>query len=132
MARRAGTGFGGGSVSLSAGLCELCITADVEYADTPPRPGYCDNSNLATHGGGPNEEVHLIWTKQLYKHGVAAFGLLGLPKLIVSVHPKGAFDVILQGKSCPELAGLSGEAYAKALLRRAGPLVTMTPEVMYE
>jgi hypothetical protein len=99
------------------------VNSEVEYTDVPSRPGLFENSNLAAHGGGPDEEVHLIWTKQRYKS-------LGLPKLIVSVHPKGAFDIALR-REHPDLVGLEGIARHKVMTRLIGPLLTLTPEVMY-
>ncbi len=73
---------------------------------------------------GDNEEVWLVWTRKNYRGAVRLFGSF-LPRLVVMVSRKGAFELTLDrtGRIRPEL---KGEARAMATL----PLVTWTPEVM--
>lgn len=68
------------------------------------------------------EEVWLTWTRKRYKRGV---GLLQrfLPKLVVMVAKKGAFDLLREPSLRPDL---QGQAYAMEVV----PLITWTPEVM--
>lgn len=98
--------------------------SEVRYVDGPTRPGFCENSNLATNGGGPDEEVWLVWTRKRYKTGAGLFSA-ALPKLIVLVCPVGAFELLVQPLSRPELKGMARH-------RAIAPLLTMTPEVMEE
>jgi hypothetical protein len=75
-------------------------------------------------GLGENEEVWLVWTRKNYRVAARLFGSF-LPRLVVMVSRKGAFELTLDrtGRIRPEL---KGEARAMATL----PLVTWTPEVM--
>lgn len=75
-------------------------------------------------GLGQDEEVWLVWTRKSYRAVAGIFGRF-LPRLVVMVSPKGAFELSLDrtGKIRPEL---QGKARAMATL----PLVTWTPEVM--
>jgi len=79
---------------------------------------------LNSDGLGENEEVWLVSTRKNY---VAAAGLFGrfLPRLVVMVSRKGAFELALDrtGRIRPDLRGM---ARALATL----PLVTWTPKVM--
>jgi len=71
-----------------------------------------------------DEEVWLVWTRENYRPLVRLFRR-SLPRLIVSVSLKGAFELALDrtGQIRPEL---KGEARAMATI----PLVTWTPKVM--
>ena len=75
-------------------------------------------------GLGENEEVWLVWTRKNYRGTARLFGSF-LPRLIVMVSRKGAFEIALDrtGRIRPEL---KGEARAMATL----PLVMWTPKVM--
>lgn len=75
-------------------------------------------------GLGENEEVWLLWTRKNYRSAVRLFASF-LPRLIVMVSRKGAFELALDrtGRIRP---ALKGEARAMATL----PLVTWTPKVM--
>lgn len=79
---------------------------------------------LNPNGLGENEEVWLVWTRKNY---VATARLLSwfLPRLVVMVSRKGAFELVLdrEGRLRPDL---KGEARFKA----EAPLVTWTPKIM--
>lgn len=92
--------------------------AEVRY-DTHGVPAFVPKYNAAN-----NEEVWLVWTRKRYR---LKFGLINkpLPRLIVSVHPKGAYELVTNPNTRPEL---KGEAWAHAIL----PLITWTPIVMKE
>jgi hypothetical protein len=79
---------------------------------------------LNPSGLGEDEEVWLVWTRQYYRGAARLFGSF-LPRLVVMVSRKDAFEIVLdrKGRIRPEL---KGEARAMATL----PLVTWTPEVM--
>lgn len=81
---------------------------------------------LNAFGVGESEEVWLVWTRKRYR-GAARFFNAFLPRLIVMVSPKGAFELMLDrtGIVRPDL---KGEARALAGL----PLATWTPAVMKE
>jgi hypothetical protein len=68
------------------------------------------------------EEVWLTWTRNRYKAGAGLFMRL-LPKLIVMVAKKGAFDLLRDPSLRPDL---NGQSYAREVV----PLITWTPEVM--
>jgi len=74
-------------------------------------------------GLGENEEVWLVWTRKHYKFAAARLFKLFMPKLIVMVSPKGAFELWMDHTIRPDLHGI---ARVQATL----PLVTWTPEVM--
>jgi hypothetical protein len=76
----------------------------------------------AKHGVATDEEVWLVWTKNNYIGGLSLMNKF-LPSLIVSVCPKGAYELMTNRKVKPELTG-----EARYLAER--PLVTWTPKVM--
>ncbi len=80
------------------------------------------NPAFAKHGVATDEEVWLVWTKKSY---IGAIGLMNkfLPSFIVSVCPKGAYELITNRKVRSELTG-----EARYLAER--PLITWTPKVM--
>ena len=84
----------------------------------------CSPEELNSAGLRDDEEVWLVWTRNNYRGAVRLFGRF-LPRLVVMVSRKGAFELALDstGRIRPEL---KGEARAMATL----PLVTWTPEVM--
>lgn len=67
-------------------------------------------------------EVWMVWTEKRYKRGVGLFKG-ALPKLVVMLCPKGAYELATDNSSQPEL---TGEARALAMI----PMATWTPEVM--
>lgn len=81
-----------------------------------------EDIQISPRGLGPGEEVCLIWTRRRYRKGL---GLLrgGLPRLIVMVCPKGAYQLATKREVRPELSGV-------ARFRAEAPLVTWTPEAM--
>lgn len=70
-----------------------------------------------------NEEVLIIWSRSHYTFKWLRFLSFLLPKLRVMICPKGAFELITDPKSKPEL---SGEARAKA----SSPIVDLKSKVM--
>ena len=78
--------------------------------------------DLNSAGLGESEEVWLVWTQRRYRTGAGLFRKI-LPRLIVMVSPKGAFELLLDRDIRPDL---QGEARALATL----PLATWTPKVM--
>ena len=79
---------------------------------------------LNSSGLGENEEVWLVWTQSKYRTGARLFRRL-LPRLIVMVSRKGAFELVL-ARTRRIRPDLQGEARATATL----PLATWTPKVM--
>jgi len=79
---------------------------------------------VAKHGVATNEEAWLVWTKKRY---ILKFGLINkpLPRLIVSVCPKGAYELVTNPNVRPELKG-------EARFLAECPLVTWKPIVMKE
>jgi len=77
---------------------------------------------VAKHGVATNEEVWLVWTN---KHYILKSGLINkpLPRLIVSVCPKGAYELVTNSNVRPELTG-------EARFLAECPLVAWTPIVM--
>jgi len=77
---------------------------------------------VAEHGVASNEEVWLIWTQKNY---ISKIGLVNkfLPRLIVMISPKGAYELLIDRNARPELTGM-----ARFLAER--PLVTWTPIAM--
>jgi len=77
---------------------------------------------VAKHGVATNEEVWLVWTQKNY---ISKIGLMNkfLPRLIVKVSPKGAYELVNNRNARPELKG-----EARFLAER--PLVTWTPIAM--
>lgn len=80
------------------------------------------SSELNSTGLGEGVEVWLVWTQRRYRRGVGLFRKI-LPRLIVMVSPRGAFDLLMDRTKRPDL---KGEARAIATL----PLATWTPKVM--
>jgi len=80
------------------------------------------NPFLARYGVASDEEVWLGWTKSNY---ILGGGLMKkfLPRLRVRVCPKGAYELMTNRNTRPEL---TGEARAKAMI----PLITWTPKAM--
>lgn len=72
--------------------------------------------------GESAREVWFIWTKKRYKRLAGLFKAI-LPRLIVMVCPKGAYDLATNPNIRPELTG------EKRFLAQR-PFVTWTPEVM--
>ena len=71
---------------------------------------------------GEDEEVWLLWTRKNYRR--FTFLKMFLPRLVVMVSPKGAFQILVDGPGRhPEL---QGEEWFLAI----SPMVTWTPEVM--
>jgi hypothetical protein len=68
-----------------------------------------------------NEEVWVIWSRRNYRTLARPFARF-LPRLIVMVSPKGAFDLVRDGTLRPDLQG-------EARFPEA-PLVIWTPQVM--
>jgi hypothetical protein len=95
--------------------------ADVVGARTALGAG-CEE--LSDELGPDEEEVWLLWTKGKYRGLSKFFGGM-LPRLVVMVGRRGAFDLLTDPNVRPEL---KGEARAMAIM----PLVTWTPEVMGE
>ena len=77
---------------------------------------------VAKHGVATDEEVWIVWTKNNYN---LRGGLMSkfLPKLIVMVSPKGAYELLTNRNLKPELKG-EARYYAER------PLVTWTPRLM--
>ncbi len=69
-----------------------------------------------------DEEVIIIWTRKHYKRGVKLFSAF-MPKLWVMVFPKGAFELITDDTSKPELTGM-------ARLNAMRPIIDWKPDVM--
>jgi hypothetical protein len=67
-------------------------------------------------------EVWIVWTKSRYKFGLALVDRV-LPKLIVMVCLKGAYELTTDNNVRPELSG-------EERFLAEEPLVTWTPEVM--
>jgi len=67
-----------------------------------------------------NEEVIIIWTTKNYKRFTPSFGM---PRLVVWVCPKGAFELMTDNTYKPELGG-------EARFRAKAPIVEWKPEVM--
>ncbi|MEK9135927.1 MAG: hypothetical protein AAB393_02290 [Bacteroidota bacterium] len=84
------------------------------------------SEELNPSGLGENEEVWLVWSRKNYRGAGRLFNTF-LPRLVVMVSRKGAFELVLDrtGQVRPEL---KGEARALATL----PVATWTPEVMKE
>ena len=75
-------------------------------------------------GLGENEEVWLIWTRKNYLAAARLFSRF-LPRLIVMVSRKGAFELVMdrEERLRPRLKGM-------ARFKAKAPLVTWTPRVM--
>jgi len=97
---------------------------EVQYDANGGGPAFVENSKLAKHGVAPNEEVWLVWTKKRYKSWAGMMDKF-LPRLLVMVCPKGAYELANYPEVMPELGG-----EARFLAER--PLVTWTPEAMVE
>jgi hypothetical protein len=67
-----------------------------------------------------NEEVIIFWTTKNYKRFIPSFGM---PRLLVWVCPKGAFELITDKTYKPELSG-TARFYATK------PIVELKPDVM--
>ncbi|MHB0972464.1 MAG: hypothetical protein ACYC60_22185 [Thermoanaerobaculia bacterium] len=82
------------------------------------------SKDVATGQLADNEEVQLVWTRRKYRALPSLFARF-LPRLVVMVSRKGAFDLIRDRTLKPELQG-------EARFHAEAPLVTWTPEVMKE
>ena len=69
-----------------------------------------------------DEEVIIIWTKTHYKIKLMGLFSSSLPKLIVYVSHKHAYEILTD----PDNMGLRGEAWGKAI----SPIVELKPEIM--
>lgn len=74
-------------------------------------------------GINSNEEVIIAWSAKHYKNALFRFMSPIMPRLWVMICPKGAYELITNPDSKPEL---TGEARAKASL----PIIDWKPEVM--
>jgi hypothetical protein len=69
-----------------------------------------------------DEEVIIFWSKKHYKWWAKIFSAF-MPRLWVGIYPKGAFELIADPSSKPNL---TGEARARATL----PIINWKPEAM--
>ena len=74
-------------------------------------------------GVRPDEEVIIIWSGKHYKNWLYRILAFAMPRLWVMICQKGAFELIIDPSSRPDL---TGEARARAEL----PIIHWKPEVM--
>jgi len=72
--------------------------------------------------GKPETEVWMVWTTKRYKLLVGTVKLF-MPKLTVSLYPKGAYDLITHRERLLDLK-------SDEVLDKTTPFVTWTPDVM--
>jgi hypothetical protein len=73
-------------------------------------------------GVKPDEEIIVIWSKKNYKKGAGLFKSF-LPKLKIMICKKGAFEIMVNPKSRPDLQG-------KAWYLAIKPIEEFKPEVI--
>jgi hypothetical protein len=81
-----------------------------------------DSAALNPEGLGENEEVWLVWTKRNYSSMMRLLSPF-LPRLVIYVAPRGAFQLEMNTQIRPDL---TGEARWKAV----APLATWKPAAM--
>lgn len=74
-------------------------------------------------GVAKNEEVNVVWSTHDYKYKLTRWLRFCMPRLIVRVNHKGAYDLIHSPNSHPELVGTSR-------YRKKAPIVELKPDVM--
>ena len=70
-----------------------------------------------------NEEVLIIWTTKRYKNKIFKFLSRVMPKLVVMICHKNAFEILTDNNYQPELQG-------EARIRATQPIVIWKPEIM--
>ena len=81
-----------------------------------------EGTEVALDGLQDNEEVWLTWTAKNYRPSAWLMKRV-LPRLVVTVAPKGGFELLANPDSRPDLKG-------EARFINAMPSLTWTPEVM--